>query len=353
LKITNVEVWQEDYQLVEPYTIAYETFTKAPQVFVRIENNKGISGYGCASPDLFVTGETTTQIFNVLKKHGDEVLIGKDPFIINRHRYSMQKNMKDFPGARAAVEMALYDMLGKHCHLPVWRLLGGYRKSIKTCMTIGIKPLDETIAAVNDKVKEGFLALKIKGGADVEEDIEKIMKVREAVGPKIEIRFDANQGYDVNETMHFVQATQKANLSIIEQPVGKMRHEDLVTLTKHSEVPIMADETLIGLMDAFKIARNGLADMVNIKLMKCGGITEATQINAVARSAGLSAMVGCMDELALGISAGLHFALAHRNVNIADLDSHLEIIGDPTAAAVIFRDGHLFPSAKPGFGYDP
>jgi len=352
MKITKIEAWQVSMRLLEPYTIAYETIDSTINVFLRVETNRGIVGYGCAAPDEMVTGETPDGVLKVITEVVGPSIKGSDPLrpamLLERLRPAIQSH----PAAMAAVDMALCDILGKQSNLPLWRLLGGFRDHIKTSVTIGIMPEKETTERAKQLVAEGFKSLKLKGGIDFDSDIDRILKIREAIGNKIELRFDANQGFSVEDSLTFVKKTRSAHVELIEQPTPKDQLDMLGRVTKGVSIPVMADESLMTLRDGFRIARGGLADMVNIKLMKVGGIWEALQINAVARSAGLEVMVGCMDEAALSIAAALHFALARPNVLYADLDGHIGLMGDPSADAVILRNGTLYPTNKPGLGFE-
>ena len=351
MKITNLEVWPVHMKLTQPYSIAYQTVDATTNVFLRIETNTGICGYGCAAPDEHITGETANSVLRVLEDVVTPCVKGSDPLRTVMILERLKPRMEFQPSARAAVDMALYDLLGKASNLPLWKLLGGFRDRIRTSITIGIVPVKETVERALEFVVKGFKSLKLKGGLDVDTDIERVLKVREAVGGKIELRFDANQGFTVEESLKFVDQTRKADLDLIEQPTPKGQPDLLGRLTSVVPIRVMADESLVTLRDAFRIARQGLADMVNVKLMKVGGIAEALQINAVARSAGLEVMVGCMDESALAIAAGLHFALAQPNVIYADLDGHLALVNDPSDGAVILRSGTLFPMNNPGLGF--
>jgi L-alanine-DL-glutamate epimerase-like enolase superfamily enzyme len=352
MKITKLDVWPVSMALSEPYVIAYETIHTSTNVFLRLETSSGISGHGCAAPDLHITGETAEGVIHTLEDRIAPSIKGSDPLRPAMLIERVKRNAPGQPSAVAAVDMALHDLLGKISNLPLWKLLGGYRNRIKACITIGILPAGETVERAKEWVAKGFKSLKLKGGIDVETDVERILRVREAVGDKVELRFDANQGFTVEDSLRFVEETRIAHLELIEQPTPRDQLEMLGRVTSTVPIPVMADESLMSLRDAFRIARRGLADMVNVKLMKVGGIAEALQINAVARSAGLEVMVGCMDEAALAIAAGLHFALARPNVMYADLDGHLGLVNDPSAGAVVLRDGTLFPNSGAGLGVE-
>lgn len=351
-KIQHLEAWQVEMPLTEPYTIAYETISVAHNLFLRLETDSGLVGFGCAAPDLEVTGETPESVLRLLREKVEPSLHGQNPFQIARHMTYLHTVCPDAFSLMAMVDMALHDLLAKQARLPLYQLLGGYRTSIATSITIGILPVADTVARAEAFARQGFIHLKIKGGQDVEQDIERIKKVREKLGRQVTLRFDANQGYSVKQALRFVQETRACEIEILEQPTPKDQLDVLGMVTDQTHLPVMADESLLTLVDVFNIARNDWADMVNIKLMKVGGIAQALHINSVAKAAGMEAMIGCMDESELGISAGLHFALARPNVNFADLDGHLDLLNDPAKGCVILRDGVLYPKDAPGLGVE-
>jgi L-alanine-DL-glutamate epimerase-like enolase superfamily enzyme len=352
VKIVRVEAWPVTMQLGEPYAAAYDVLEATTNVFLRIVTDRRILGCGCAAPDQQATGETVEGVLNALQTVVEPILKGSDPLrtalLLERLRAALEAE----PSAMAAVDMALFDILGKKCDLPVWKLLGGFRDSIRTSVTIGILPEDQTVQRAEYWVGQGFQALKIKGGLEVERDVVRVRKVREAVGGSIALRFDANQGFTAEQALWFIDQTRDTCLEILEQPTFQARPDLLGRVASRGSVPIMADESVTTLRDAFRLAREELVDMLNVKLMKVGGIAEGLRICAVARAAKMDVMVGCMDESALGIAAGLHFALADPNVAFADLDGHLGLQDDPAAGAVRLHAGTLFPNDQAGLGFE-
>lgn len=349
MKIDSIEIIPLNMPLKEPYLIAYDSFNKAENLLVHIESG-GLNGWGCAAPDPHVTGEQPKELL----QQGLAILpsfMKKDPF---RKAVIMKQLKKETPGSYslwAAVDMALWDLIGKKADLPLWKILGGYRDRIRTSVTIGICDCTETLRQAKELVQSGNLVLKIKGGLDVYEDLERIKALRMDLPSALQIRFDANQGYCIDDALLFLEKSKNLDIELFEQPTSKGSPEHLGLVTRASNTPIMADESLLSLLDAFHLVRKGLIDLMNIKLMKVGGLTEAIQIDAVARSAGVEVMIGCMDESALGISAGLHFALSRPNIRYADLDGHFGLIDDPAAGTILYRKGYLYPGPGAGFGW--
>lgn len=352
MRILRVEVERLPLELVEPYTIAYETVSEANNVVLRIVTDSPHVGLGIAAPEASVTGETLLACEAALRDVAAPMLIGEDALRRTWHVERLAEVLAGLPAARAAIDQALYDLLGKAAGLPAWRLLGGYRTHIATSVTLFITPTDEAVARAQAFVGRGFRALKLKGGEDVDADIERVHAVRAAVGPGIELRYDANQGYTVGDATRFFAGVKDVGLTLIEQPTPARELEAMRAVVRRVPAPIMADESVHSPTDAFHFARNDAMDMVNLKLPKVGGLDAALLMNGMARAAGLEVMVGCMDEAELSIAAGLAFALSRRNVEMADLDGHLDFVGDPTRGCVTLSEGCLWPSDEAGFGLE-
>lgn len=350
MKITNIEYFRLDMPLAIPYTIAYETISKTSNVILKINTDKGVTGWGCAAPDAEVTGETPEEVIHNIETKIMGILTGQSPFQLARLTHQLKQLCPDESSTRAMVDMALYDLLARKAKLPLYQLLGGFRKEIPTSITIGILPLHETMQQTEYYLKKGFTIIKLKGGLHLEEDIEKILKMREKFGHEFLIRFDANQGYTPVQAIEFVDKTKNADIEILEQPTKQKKEEQMGMVTQSVGIPVMADESIKTLKDAFRLASNNLIDMVNIKIQKVGGILESQHINSVAKAAGMEVMVGCIDECALGISAGLHFALSRPNIEYADLDGHLDLLEDPFTNLFDLKNGVLYPSTAAGLG---
>ncbi len=349
MRITGVEAWSVDFELAQPYAIAYQDVARATNVLLRLTTDGDLVGSGCAAPDPEVTGERPEATLAALNDAVAPLLRGSDPTRVVYQLERLKEPLAGLPAALAAVDMALLDLVARRAGLPLWKLLGGFRTSIATSVTVGILPSAETVSEARRLVAAGFRILKLKGGRDVESDIARVHAVRRALGPGIALRFDANQGYGLEQAHAFVEATRPCKLELLEQPTPA-GDPDAMGRLAGSGLPIMADESLLSLADAFRLARGRLVHMINVKLMKVGGLTEALRIGAVARAGGLAVMVGCMDEATLAIAAGLAFALARPGVRYADLDGHLDLLGDPTTAAVRLQDGLLYPAEGPGLG---
>ena len=315
-------------------------------IIVRIKSEKEF-GVGNANPTN-ITHETRESIEKFLAQVPKKI-IGTDEEDLEKLHKRLDGIAEGNTAAKAAVDIAIFDLLSKREGKPLYAYLGGSRNKMMTDMTIGIESKETTVQKALKHTKSGFKALKIKVGLELEEDIKRIEAVRDAVGPSIEIRVDANQGYSVDQAIKFCETMQTLGVVLVEQPV---KAEDLVglkTVTETVEIPVMADECVKSVLDARRIAREGIADLINIKLMKSAGIHDAVMINRLSEAADVKTMIGCMGEIQVSIAAGLHFALSSENVIFADLDSHFNIIDDPSSG-LAFEDGALIAPSVPGLG---
>lgn len=330
----------------ERFTISRGSSDVADTVWVFVHSG-GLVGQGCGAPSE-VTHETPltmTETMKTLVKGLRGLEFHQPQEVADR----MDKLVPGNPAAKAAVDMAAFDLAAQVAGVPLCRYLGGTRDRMVTDTTIGIMSTANAVVHAKRWVQEGFRALKVKIGTSPTGDLERLRSIRAAVGDRVEIRIDGNEGYTWGQALQFARAAKDLNIAFFEQPIPATDMEGMRVLTESSPIPIMADEMVLTPNDAKKVRWGNAAKMVNLKLMKHGGIARAMEVDTICSSAGYPTMVGCMGEPQLSIAAGLHFALASPNVRWLDLDSHFNLASDPSSG-LIFKNGHLVMPNKPGLG---
>ncbi len=320
--IQQIEVYPVTLGYKEPFRIAPGASTESHNVIVKIVTDYSVIGWGESSPSQRVTGETAETVIKTLDKIAPK-LIGMCPLRIEQNVELMDSIVNGNPAAKAAMDIALHDILGKTARKPLFMLMGGYRTEVLTDLTLGIKSPKEMARDAVKVVKKGFKALKVKVGVNPAEDVERIRLIREAVGGDIEIRIDANQGWTPKQAIEVLNKMEKFNIQFAEQPVPAEDIKGSIKVRKNSPIPIMADESVHSPEDALRLIQAEAVDLINIKLMKSGGILKGRKIADIAEAAGIPCMIGCMGESEIGIAAGAHLAAAVKNIQYADLDSDL------------------------------
>jgi L-alanine-DL-glutamate epimerase-like enolase superfamily enzyme len=254
--------------------------------------------------------------------------------------------------AKAAVEMALWDLFGQLYHAPLYRLFGGSRRTLQTDITISVNDPETMAQDASEAAARGYRVLKIKVGGQSALDVERLTAVREAVGEEIILRADANQAWDAAQAIRLLDQIQAAgvNLSLVEQPVAAYDIEGLKAVTDARIVPVMADESVFSPRDALQVLHRNAADFLNIKLMKTGGLREAFRIADLAELYGVACGVGCMLETALCVNAAVHVACAHKNIVMIDLDGPALCAENPVQGGAAFQDSQITVSDRPGLG---
>lgn len=354
-RITDINLYKYNVKLKAPFRIANHYYTHAENVLVRINTNKGIYGFGEASPAPGTTGDTQNTAFEA-GKYIAKLIKNKNPLEIERRVQEINKALVNEPQIKCAFDEALYDILGKTANLPLYALLGGEKRELFTDFTIGIQDsIEDTLSVMKMVGKLGIQAIKLKTGINYREDIELVKNVREVMEEKISIRIDSNQGWDYPTAVAALKAMEKYGLEYSEQPLPVWDDQNMCRLRKATSIPLCADESVWTPHDAFKLASMGACDYLNIKLGKSGGLHNALKINAVAESCGMKCMIGCFHESRLSLSVSAHLASARPNIVFLDLDSGYSLAEDPISGGMKYDtkkiDRIILPTT-PGHGAD-
>lgn len=353
MKIKSIKVWQADLGNTKPYTIAFKTVDEVLNAFVEVTLDNGMTGIGAGNPSEYVTGEHLDQTMASLTESNLFFLVGRDIREINQLAFEITQKFPKTPAARAALDIALHDAFTKFLGVPLVKYLGQKIHTMPTSNTIGIKNVTETLKEAEEYGKLGFKALKVKTGKELEEDIERIVKLREKFGKKFFIRVDANQGYTSAQTIAFYNRTKSLDVELIEQPLPAKAVADIRQLPEEVREKIAADESLLSPKDALELVKPPRAvGIFNIKLMKCGGVREGLKIAEIGYHEGIDLFWGCNDESIISITAALHAAFASANTKYIDLDGSLDLARDIVKGGFVLKDGMMSCSDKPGLGVE-
>lgn len=352
MKITDIRLGMISVPLHVPFKTAVRSVNAVEDIIVEFHTDTGHVGYGEAPPTALVTGETKESIIAAFQHHIKPTLMGREVDDLEDLMKDLDSCMEKNTSAKAAADMALYDLYGQLYQIPVYKLLGGSRNQLETDITISVNEPEEMARDARKAIERGYGILKVKVGVNPALDVERLKAIREVAGAEVKLRIDANQAWKPKEAVRLLDRMQEENLNIelCEQPVIARDIKGLKYVTDHGIVPIMADECLYSPFDALKLIELGAADILNIKLMKCGGIHNGLKIATLAEVAGVECMIGCMLEAKISVNAAVHLACAKSVIARVDLDGPVLCREDPIIGGARFEEQTITLSDEPGLG---
>ncbi|HZG72468.1 MAG TPA: dipeptide epimerase, partial [Chondromyces sp.] len=345
-----VEIYGIHLPLKTPFIISYTTFHYMPSIIIRLETEDGLVGYGEAVPDEHVTGENFHSCFEVLKELLLPAVLGKSPFQIEQVHHIMNQTIVGNPAAKAAIDIACYDLMGKATGKPVYELIGGkYHEQLTYPKVLSIEEPEIMAEKAQQAIADGFHSLKLKVGFDAFLDIERVAAVRKAVGPKVPLRVDVNMGWKRYSTA--IQAMKKLepyDVAWVEQPIAMGDIDGLAQLKQQCTIPLMADESIHHGEHLIEMIQKNAVDKINIKLMKTGGIFPAIHMAKTAEYAGIDCQIGSMVESSIGSAAGYHTAASRKNITSTELTGPLLFSKD--IGNLEYDIPHVKLTNRPGLG---
>ncbi|HEU0114200.1 MAG TPA: dipeptide epimerase [Thermomicrobiales bacterium] len=356
MKIASIEVIPIRLPLVEPFVIAYATYPDILSILVRVRTADGGEGWGEATPDPNVTGETWASAAAMLRDDLAPTLLGHDARDRETALRRLDARVERAPAAKAALDIALHDLVARAAGLPLWALLGGRSNpALPISRVVSLGPPEAMAAAAARHAAAGFTTIKAKVG-DTEQpllDVRRVAAVREAVGPDVAIKVDVNQGWKTpGVAIAAIRAMAASAPVYVEQPVAAWDLEGLADVRRQTGATIMVDEGVHGPRDMQRVVALRAADLVNIKLMKTGGLLNAIKLNAIAETAGIAAQVGTMVESSIASAAGLHLATALGNVRTVEMGGPNMLREDIGDLRDRYTPGRIVLGDHPGLGID-
>ncbi|MGH2614960.1 MAG: mandelate racemase/muconate lactonizing enzyme family protein [Thermomicrobiales bacterium] len=354
--VSSVEVIPIRLPLREPFVVAYASYPEALSVLVRVRTRDGAEGWGEATPDPNVTGETWSGTAETLRRDLAPALIGRDARDREAALHALDARVEGVSAAKAALDIALHDLVSRSIGIPLWQLLGGRaRDSLQISRVVSMGEPEAMAAAATRHVEAGFRTVKVKvgDGDNPQRDARRVAAVREAVGPDIAIKVDVNQGWRSPAVATAAFRVMAPSLpSYIEQPVAWWDMEGLAEVRRQTGATVMIDEGCHGPRDMLRAVTLRAADLVNIKLMKTGGILNALKLNAIAETAGIQAQIGTMVESSIASAAGLHTAIAIMNVRTVEMGGPLMLAADIGDACGWYHRDIVSVPDLPGLGIE-
>ncbi|MFT4249370.1 MAG: dipeptide epimerase [Pseudomonas sp.] len=353
MKITKIQLGMLRVPLKTPFKTALRTVETVEDVVVLIHTDSGHVGHGEAPPTPPITGDTHGSIIEAISRHIAPRLIGQDIADLNHITALIQSSMERNTSAKAAVEIAVYDLWAQLYGAPLYRMLGGGDPVITTDITISVDHIDKMVADSLSAVARGFDSLKIKVGKDIGLDVERVKAIHAAVAGRALLRLDANQGWTAKQAVHAMHTLEEAGvvLELLEQPVKANDIDGLKYVTERVDTPVMADESVFSPTQVFELIQRRAADIINIKLMKTGGLSNAIRTTDIAGLYGVPCMIGCMLESSISVAAAVHLAVAKSDV-ITKIDLDGPSLGqfNPVEGGVIFNESEISITDAPGLG---
>jgi muconate/chloromuconate cycloisomerase len=355
MKIERVEAIKLKVPLQRTIRMSIGSVSKVDHVVVGLQTDTGVRGFGEAASEYgpIFSEEFQSSIVACIEKYLTPAIVGEDPLNIELILEKMDRVAKGNWFAKSAIEMALWDMIGKDLNLPVYHLLGGlYRDKLTLAYGVYTMNVGEEVAGSLEHIRQGGTLLKMKVGVlDPKQDVLRVKALREAVGPDCKIGVDANQAWTRDQAVKIIKAMEAYGLAFVEQPLPRWDLSGMAELVHRVDTPIMADESVFTPEDALQCVKVRAADLFSVKISKAGGICKAKKIAAIAQAAGIPCYVGSMAEMGIGAAAGLHFAASTPNCTYG-CELRPSCMKDIAIPEVRVEGGYIFVPQGPGLGIE-